>query len=63
MPWARFLAAFNYRVKHNVTIAYKAGDQYLVKADCAEQAIRAGKAVATERPDKPKVDEHGDASR
>jgi hypothetical protein len=49
MPWVRFIAAFNYAVRRNVAIAYKPG-AFLVKADCAEQAIRSGKAVAIERP-------------
>jgi hypothetical protein len=62
MPWVRFIAAFNYAVRHNVVIAYKPGLSCLVKADCAAQAISLGKAVAIERPTIRK-DEHGTASR
>lgn len=46
MPWVRFLYDFEYRVKPRVIFVYRAGERRLVKAACAEQAIREGKAVA-----------------
>lgn len=49
MPWVRFTAPFDFHVRHNVTISYKAGAEYLVKRACAEQAIKAGKAQPVER--------------
>ncbi len=49
MPWVRFTARFDFHVKPNMTISYKAGNSYLVKQRCAEEAIKAGKAVETER--------------
>lgn len=45
MPWVRFLADFEYRVKPTVIFVYRAGERRLVKAACAEQAIREGKAT------------------
>jgi hypothetical protein len=56
MPWVRFVQAFNYRIaRRKVVIAYPAGHEALVKADCAEQAVRLGRAIAIER--KPKAGE------
>lgn len=50
MPWVKFTTRFDYRVKHNVMISYKAGGTYLVKQECADLAIAAKKAALTERP-------------
>lgn len=50
--WVRFLADFDWHPpekKGRVHIAYKAGMTLLVRRICGEQAIAAGKAVATER--------------
>lgn len=49
MPWVRFTANFDYHVRRNVNISYRAGCEYLVKAACAGEAIARGKAVATVR--------------
>jgi hypothetical protein len=49
MPRVRFTAPFQYHVRHNVTISYKAGHEYLVKQECAAQAVKAGKAQAVKR--------------
>lgn len=49
MPWVRFTAPFDFHIKHNVTIAYKAGGEYLVKQRCADEAMKAGKAVEAAR--------------
>lgn len=44
----RFLADFDYKPTRQVTVGYKAGTEKLVKTECAEQAIAAGKAVEIE---------------
>jgi hypothetical protein len=49
MPWVRFTKAFDYHVRRNVTISYKAGYEGLVKAECAAQAKHLGRAVEIER--------------
>ena len=49
MPWVLFTAPFDFHVKPNVTISYRPGGTYLVKQRCADEAIKAGKAVATQR--------------
>ena len=49
MPWVRFTAPFDFHVRHNVSISYKAGHEYLVKQECAAQAVKAGKAVTADR--------------
>ncbi|CAN7430967.1 hypothetical protein LJR251_002747 [Rhizobium rhizogenes] len=45
MARVRFTADFDYKPTPGITIAYKAGMQLLVKRDCADQAIAAGKAI------------------
>ena len=50
MPWIRFTADFDWRPKHGVTIAYKAGMVKLVTTPCAVAAIAAGKAERTVKP-------------
>lgn len=50
MPWVRFTKPFNFHVRHNVTIHYKAGGVYLVKHRCANEAAAAGAAEFCERP-------------
>lgn len=52
MAWVRFTADFDFAVKPNYVIAYKAGQTLLVKRECADQAIRATKAVKVEPPGK-----------
>ena len=51
MPWVRFTAPFNWRVKikPHVVISYKAGQSYLVKQRCADDAVKARKAVLIPR--------------
>ncbi len=49
MPWVLFTAPFDFHVRHNVTISYKRGNSYLVKQRCADEALKAGKAVETQR--------------
>lgn len=44
MPRIRFTADFDYKPVPGVTIAYRAGMERLVKRDCADQAVKAGKA-------------------
>jgi hypothetical protein len=40
----RFLDDYDYKPSDQVTIGYEKGMQVLVKQDCADQAIAAGKA-------------------
>lgn len=51
MPRVLFTHDFDYKPKRMVTIAYKAGTEKLVKQECADQAVAAGKA----REIKPKA--------
>lgn len=51
MPRVLFTADFSYKPKAAVTIAYKASTEKLVRQECADQAIAAGKA----REVKPKA--------
>ncbi|MBP0439589.1 hypothetical protein [Tianweitania sediminis] len=53
MPRVRFTADFDYKPSQQVTIAYKAGTEKLVKAACAEKAIAAGKAQEIKPKAKP----------
>lgn len=45
MARVRFTADFDYKPVPSVTIAYKAGMSCIVRRECANQAISAGKAV------------------
>ncbi len=45
MARLRFIADFDYKPLPSVTIAYRAGMTCVVKRDCYDQAIAAGKAV------------------
>lgn len=49
MPRIRFTEVFNWHVRHNVTVSYKAGHEYLVTQRCAVEAITKGKAVEVSR--------------
>lgn len=51
MPRIRFTADFNWHVKHNVTIAYKAGREYPVTRRCAAAAVAKRAGVAVDRVD------------
>lgn len=60
MARVRFLKDFDYRPPvFGVTIAYKAGETYTVKRDCADQAI-AVKAAVTVRAPRPAPKAGGD---
>lgn len=52
MPWVRFAENFDFRPpeKRNVCIAFKAGTTKFVRSICAAQAVGAGKAILTTRP-------------
>lgn len=50
MPWVRFTAAFDWHAKPNVTIAYRAGQRYLVSQACATAALNDGKAAPSPWP-------------
>jgi hypothetical protein len=56
MPWVTFTAAFDFKPKAAVTIAYRAGETRLVTTPCAQMAKAAGKAIASR---KPKAGGHG----
>lgn len=49
MPWVHFTENYNYKPTATTCIAYKAGGDYLVKQECADRAIAAGKAVKAQR--------------
>lgn len=49
MPRIIFTADFNWHARPNVTIAYKAGNEYPVTQRCADQAIGKGKAKPVQR--------------
>lgn len=46
MPRVRFTDDFDYRPISRVTIAYRKGTEMTVKRECADKAIKSGKAVA-----------------
>jgi hypothetical protein len=52
MPWVRFTEAFDWYVSDTFVYAYRSGGEYLVKRICADEAIKAGKAISIERPKK-----------
>ncbi len=39
MPTIRFLRDFDWRPRRQVTVAYRAGREYLVTTPCAERAV------------------------
>lgn len=45
MARVRFIADFDYKPLPSMTIAYRAGMVCVVKRECADQAIAAGKAI------------------
>lgn len=45
MPRVRFTQNFNYEITPAVTRAYKAGWEGVVKRDCADKAVAAGRAA------------------
>ncbi len=49
MPRVRFTQNFNYDITPAVTRAYKAGWEGVVKRDCADKAVAAGRAVLVTR--------------
>lgn len=49
MPWVKFTADHDFRMTRHAVRAYKAGMKCLVSQACAEEAIKAGKAVAINR--------------
>ncbi len=46
--WVRFTQDFDYSPRFGVTIAFRAGMTEFVRAECAEQAVAAGKAEPVE---------------
>lgn len=61
MPRILFSADFDFRVRNGVTIAYKAGSEYLVSQACARQAEEkgVGRPVTTRARRKPDQDDAG----
>jgi hypothetical protein len=49
----RFIADFDYKPSPLVTMAYKTGTIEYVRKECAEQAIKLGRAVPHELPAPP----------
>ncbi len=56
MPWVRFKQDFDWQVRPQVVIAYKADQVHLVRTICAEKAVKEGKAVFIDRPTKATED-------
>lgn len=55
MAKVRFTADYDYKPSTMMTIAYKAGDEKIVRREAAERAVAAGKAEWVGAP--PKGDE------
>lgn len=55
MPRVLFTSKFNWPVRSNVTLAYKACCSYPVTRACADAAIAAGKAVEVPAPQQQRV--------
>jgi hypothetical protein len=45
MARVKFTKDFDYKPKPSVTIAYKAGREYTVRRECADQAIAVGRGT------------------
>jgi hypothetical protein len=52
MAHVRFTRDYDYHPTRHVWIAYKAGQSYSVKRECADAAIAAGAAVEEDAPSK-----------
>ncbi|MGU3577094.1 hypothetical protein ACLBWZ_16385 [Brucellaceae bacterium C25G] len=63
MPRVRFMAAFDWKPKPQVTIAYPEGFEGLVTTPCAEKAIAANKAVRISNGVKRKNNRVGEATK
>lgn len=55
--WVRFTAAFDWKPKPSVTLAFLAGQERNVPTPCAEAAIKAGNAVKMGRRPKRDADQ------
>ncbi|MDX0262897.1 hypothetical protein GOC60_17085 [Sinorhizobium meliloti] len=60
MARVRFKRDFDWKPTSQVTIAYKAGYVGTVKAECAEDAVRAGAAVREEPATKASASDGAD---
>ena len=63
MAWVCFTRDYDYRVKHGVTTAYKAGMVLNVPARCAREAIELKRAERIKAPRKGELDGVHDDSR
>lgn len=52
MPRIRFTKDFDFKVKPQVTISYRAGNEYLVSQAASEQAVSKGCGVLLSRPNR-----------
>jgi hypothetical protein len=52
MPWVRFTQTFDWKPNEKTMISYRAGSIHLVKQIVADLAVREGKAIRIERPQK-----------
>lgn len=52
MAWVRFTQDFDFRVRHGVTKAYKAGMKLSVTTRCAKEAIALNRAERIKTPSK-----------
>lgn len=53
MARIRFSDDFDWSPRFGVTIAYKGGEEYTVKRECADAAVAAGKGKELGAPRKP----------
>lgn len=52
MAWVRFKRDYDWKPTRQTTIAYKAGSTLIVKAACADDAVRAGAAIRVKKVSK-----------
>jgi len=50
MARVRFTEDYDYKPTAQTTVGYEAGMELTVKQDCADKAVKAGKAVRLDKP-------------
>lgn len=56
MAWVRFTQDYDFRVRHGITRAYKAGMMLSVPARCAREAIELKRAERVKTPSKSELE-------
>jgi hypothetical protein len=62
MARVRFTKDFDYKPTPQTTVAYLAGMEVTVKRDCAERAVKLGRAVRLDEPKNPDASQSSDAA-